>query len=238
MADIVEKRKILEKRLGYVFTDQTLLALALTHPSYGYEHPEAGGDNQRLEFLGDAVLDLLVAEYAYLRVPDVDEGVLTVMRSQCVSGKALAEVASSMDLGSFMRFGKSLKTEAQRNLPRNLAAAFEAVVGAIWLDGGLEAVRDVFRVYFTAKVDALAHSVWTGNPKGRLQALAQKEHDQPVYSVESVSGPPHDPHFRVRVSALGREAIGEGGGRHRAEAAAALEWLKDRRSEGGLGDGR
>ena len=228
----------LEERLGYVFMDKALLLQALTHPSYGFEHPEAGGDNQRLEFLGDAVLDLLTAEYAYLRVPDVDEGVLTVMRSQCVSGKALAEVASSFDLGSFMRFGKSLRTERQRNLPRNLAAAFEAVVGAIWLDGGLDAVRHIFQAFFADMVDAQAHSVWTGNPKGRLQALAQKHHALPVYQVESVSGPPHAPRFVVRVSALDHEALGEGGGRHLAEAAAATEWLKKWGAEGGSGDGR
>lgn len=238
MANHLKDARFLEERLGYVFTDQALLSHALTHPSYGFEHPEAGGDNQRLEFLGDAVIDLLTAEYAYLRVPDVDEGVLTVIRSQCVSGKALAEIASRIDLGSFMRFGKSIRTESQRNLPRNLAACFEAVVGAIWLDGGLDGVRHIFDTFFTAMVDAQAHSVWTGNPKGRLQAVAQKHHVLPAYTVEEVTGPAHAPHYRVRVSALGHEAIGEGGGRHLAEAAAAAEWLENWRAEGEQGDGR
>lgn len=220
----------LESRIGYCFRDASLLALALTHPSYSHEHREATGDYQRLEFLGDAVLNLILAEQLYRDQAEADEGTLTVLRSQCASGRALSEIAQAIDLGTFLRFGKGDDAPAKRLLQSNLAASMEALLGAAWMDGGLEAARAIYLRLFHGRVAALEQNPWAQNPKGELQAWMQARNlGLPVYAVATVEGPTHDPRFCVAVEIDGLRAIGHGGSKQRAEADAARAWLDDYR---------
>lgn len=221
----------LEKRIGYVFRNAALLDRALTTPACRMDHPEAV-DNQRLEFLGDAVFGLLSADAVFTAYPSEQEGSLTVRRTHLVSGLALAEAAERIGLDKFLK-----RNAGASPLPPHAkvyADAMEAVMGAVWLDGGLDAVRSVF-----ARLDLPIGgklNEWGDNPKGRLQVLAQarKPSRRPVYTVDSVSGPPHRPIVTVTVSVSGvGKATVTAGSQRRAEIEAAAKLLsimdKDRR---------
>jgi ribonuclease-3 len=217
---------VLETKVGYCFHDGRLLDLALTHPAYRHEHHEAEGDFERLEFLGDAVLSLLLADQLYRQRDEADEGTLTVLRSQCASGRALSEIAREIGLDAFLKLGKGDVIPAQSQLPRYLAAALEALLGAAWLDGGLDAAGAIYARLFKARVAALERDPWADNPKGELQALMQAhERSLPVYDVVSVEGPPHAPRYRVTVTADETQAVGEGHSKQSAETSAAQAWL-------------
>lgn len=223
MASTPSPLEALEERLGYRFRRPELLQAALTHPSFRHEHPESGADNQRLEFLGDAVLDLLLAEQLFMEQPQADEGALTVMRSRCSNGRALAETARGIELGGCLRLGRG----AARCTPSSLAAALEALLGAAWMDGGIEAARTIYAQLFRGSAGALDAEPWTDNPKGELQARVQAgEPVLPVYTLLAADGPEHAPRYRVQVEAAGRHAVGEGGSKQEAEKAAARAWLE------------
>lgn len=204
---------------GYVFSNPSLLDEALTAPSYRMEHPKAR-DNQRLEFLGDAVLGLLAADSLYKERPAGKEGELTVLRTRMVSAAALCRAAERHNLVS------CLKINAKAGVPppnsKTYADAVEAVIGAAWLDGGLSAAKKVFDALALENVRAVE------NPKGDLQIKAQSMTPPrlPEYELVSVAGKAHEPVFTVKVTLEGAgEAVASARNRKEAESAAAAELL-------------
>ena len=218
----------LEETLGYTFKNRALLLTALTAPSYKSDPGHARlEDNQRLEFLGDAVLGLLSAQRLYLEYAGDKEGALTVRRSHLTSGRALALVARQIDLGRYLLLGGP---EMRSGVLREglLADALEAIFGAAWCDGGLEAAHSIFeRIMPPLKEHDL--NPWAENPKGRLQELCQSLawHDSPQYEVLETGGPDHDPEFKVSVKVRGgHTTAGLGKSKKAAECAAAAAMLQ------------
>ncbi len=209
----------LEKTIGYEFRNAELLTLALTTPAFRMDNPGAK-DNQRLEFLGDAVFGILTAEVIFAHFPEDSEGRLTVRRKHMVSGQSLAAIAEKIGLRRFVR--QNLAAEELPPRSKALADAMEALMGAVWLDGGLGAARAVFR-RLGLQVD-VALNEWSDNPKGFLQIKSQALHPprRPVYVVLSKKGPPHDPVFTVKAEIAGLgEAVATANSKTAAEFAAA-----------------
>ncbi len=221
--------KDLEKRLGYRFRDKTLLETALLHRSYRYENDDVYTDNQRLEFLGDAVLGFLTADHLYERYPDDDEGVLTSFRSQVTSGKALADLASSIDLGEHLKIGKGEEGSGGRTRASNLADALESILGAAFLDGGKKAADKIFKKLLMPCVDSLSGDVWADNPKGKLQDYTQRKmKSSPKYSIVGREGPPHATVFTVEATLTNGDCSrGTGGNKQEAETEAAKKMLEN-----------
>jgi ribonuclease III len=219
----------LEEKIGYAFRDKALVVRALTAPSYRATHGLAPQeDNQRLEFLGDAVLGLLAAEYAYHRFDHQAEGFLTIQRSHLASGRALADTARQIGLGSYLRIGLSDETTGGVEKERLLADALEALLGAAWIDGGMPAVTTIFQKILQQKVEETPANHWENNPKGYLQSICQHHAwpDSPTYELIESSGPAHEPIYTVRVSVAGGiEATGTGRSKRAAEADAAAHLL-------------
>lgn len=213
--------------LGHGFSDRGLLEQALTHRSAG------GRNNERLEFLGDALINLIVAEELYRRHPELEEGDLSRLRASLVNQDALAERARELDLGSHLRLGPGeLKSGGYRRASI-LADALEALVGAVFLDGGFDASRHSVQRLFATHLSASPSAASLKDPKTRLQeALQARNLPLPVYTVESIRGEPHQQTFRVscRIDALQIQAEGEASSRRGAEqeaARGALERLGD-----------
>lgn len=206
------------ERLGYEPLDSRLFEAALTHRSAGRRHYE------RLEFLGDAVLNLLVGEHLYRSFPDADEGDLSRLRARIVSREPLAEIAAALELGDALQLGSGeLKTGGFRR-QSILADAFEAVCGALYLDGGLEAARRIVAGLVEPRIARLPDAASLKDPKTRLQEYLQSRGlPLPRYEVERTEGEAHDQTFWVvcEVSALGRRVSGTGSSRRRAEQDAA-----------------
>jgi len=219
--------KELEKRIGYRFSKTRRLEAALTHRSFRFENEDITVDNQRLEFLGDAILGFLIAEYLYEKLPDKDEGFLTSFRSQTSSGRILAEIAMEIELGNYMRIGRGEESSGGRKRPSNLADALEAVIAAAYDDGGLRAVQKVFKKLFVSRIDSLSGDVWASNPKGQLQEYVQRRWKSgPRYHVLQRHGPPHALVFTVRVELPdGTFGVGRGSNKRDAESHAAAEVL-------------
>jgi len=218
----------LQAKLGYRFDDVVLLQRALTHRSYLTEHDEVEHDNQRLEFLGDAVLGMVVAETLFRRDREVDEGVLSKRQSQLVRGSALADMARELDLGAYLKLGKGEAMTGGRDRESLLADAYEALLASVYLDGGLEPVKDVIEALHGPEFQNVLEGRRPSDFKSRLQELTQKEYGiQPDYEIVAESGPAHDKEFVARVEVGGRE-MGRGGGRskQRAEQRAAAEALE------------
>lgn len=217
--------------LGHVFRDPSLLESALTHRSRHAEHPEGPPDNQRLEFLGDAVLEILSSDALYRRFPNADEGALSRLRSRLTDETALSGIARRAGLGSWLRLGVGTEAQGGRDNTAVLADALEAVLGAAYLDGGLAAADAVFRTLFApecATLDTLPSSRWAGNPKGHLQQVAATRfHAEPVYTELSRQGPDHAPEFvaEVRIGDTFR-AEGRAGNKQRAQSIAAENLLR------------
>jgi ribonuclease-3 len=220
----------LESRLGYKFRNSLLLAEAMTHPSLAYESQRPHFDNQRLEFLGDAVLQLILTEDLYRMFPDFPEGRLTKLRSQLVSRRALARFALSIDLGSYVLLGKGEEATGGRRRMSTLADGFEALIGAVYLDIGYTGARDLVLRLFQSEIEALAGSPEERNPKGELQECLQAIHPQaPNYRMLGESGPDHRKVFQAEVSWRGLVlATGKGKSKKEAEARAASEALRTR----------
>jgi len=214
----------LAERLGVDLSDPALLAQALTHRSHG------SVNNERLEYLGDAVLSFLVAEMLFLRFPDASEGELSRFRASLVSGEALAATAASLGLGEQLRLGEGEMKSGGHRRATILADALEAVVGAIYLDLGIEAARQVAARLFEAAIDRLPSASELKDPKTRLQEWLQgRGLPLPDYTVLEVSGEPHDQRFSVRcdIPALALSAVADGSSRRRAEQEAAQRILSD-----------
>lgn len=218
----------LEKVIGYQFKNKDLLIEALTHPSMAYELQKNQGDNQRLEFLGDAVLQLVLTEKLYAMFPGFPEGRLTKLRARLVSKDALQEFSRSMGLGEFLRMSKGEESSGGRDRASTLADAFESVTGAIYLDSGLEAARDMILKICADWISQVAESPDERNPKGQLQEVLQAiAPEAPVYEVISESGPDHDKKFAIEVIwQIKRLGQGTGNSKKNAEANAAKEALK------------
>ena len=220
-----------QKRLGYTFKKPELLELALTHPSVSHELGEKMGNNQRLEFLGDAVLQLIISAELYKRFPARDEGSLSKARARLVNREALAERAREIHLGKELSLSRGEDRNDGRNRPSALADAFEAVVGAIYLDGGFIKVKKFIHTQFAnqfAEADSGRHK---GNPKGELQEILQgKSAVAPEYRLLETEGPDHARSFICAVRHSGRElARGSGKSKKNAEmnaAAAAIDSLQ------------
>lgn len=220
----------LESRLGYKFRNSLLLAEAMTHPSLAYESQCPHFDNQRLEFLGDAVLQLILTEDLFKMFPDFPEGKLTKLRSRLVSRRALARFALTIELGSYVLLGKGEESTGGRRRASTLADAFEALIGGVYMDGGYEVTRELVLRLFQAEVEALAGSPEERNPKGELQETLQAiQPEPPEYQILGESGPDHRRVFQAEVSWGGQVlAVGRGKSKKEAEARAAGEALRAR----------
>lgn len=224
----------LEEKIGYEFKDASLLETALITPACRMEHPEVE-DNQRLEFLGDAVFGLLSADAVFRAYRDEREGALTVRRTHLVSGSALIAAAERIGLEGSLRRNAGAAPLAPH--AKVLADALEAVMGAVWLDGGLAAARMVFARLNLPISGSL--NEWETNPKGHLQVMAQamKPSRTPVYTVDSVKGPSHAPTVTVTVDVAGLgKATATAGSQRQAETAAAAALLTELERKSGIGD--
>ena len=216
--------EILEKKLGYTFRDPSLLRAALYHSSYANEHRAAGiRSNERLEFLGDAVLGFVTAEYLYAKHPDLPEGDLTRRRAALVCEESLHEVAQALDLGSCLQLGRGEEQGGGRHRPSILADATESVFAAVYLDGGMDAARDLIHRVLLDKEREEQVEERRRDYKTELQELVQRKKDQVLcYELIGESGPDHDKKFEVEVLLNGKPCgKGSGSSKKRAEQAAA-----------------
>ncbi len=211
----------LVRRLGLPFQNLHLLARALTHRSYVNEHPEILEDNERLEFLGDAVLDFMVGAWLYNRCPEMAEGDLTRMRSAIVRTEQLAEFARSLNLGAAMRLGRGELAAGGRERPLLLCATFEALVGALYLQGGIPVVEAFIFPMLEQVRDSLTTRADIFDAKSRLQEWAQAQRlGTPHYVTIETNGPDHARIFEVEVHVNG-QACGRGSGPSKQIAAQA-----------------
>ncbi len=217
----------LQEQLGYTFGDPSLLRLALTHPSVAHEQGLPVQTNQRLEFLGDAVLQLVLTRELYDKFPAVGEGLLTKARAKLVNRRSLAERARHLSLGRYLILSRGEEISNGRDRPSALADTFEALLGAIFLDGGFEAARDFILRQFLSAFGELTVIPVLENPKGELQELLQTTSaEAPRYQVVSATGPDHDRVFECTVHHEGAElARGQGKSKKAAESEAALAAL-------------
>jgi ribonuclease-3 len=220
----------LESRIHYKFRNSLLLAEAMTHPSLAYESQKQNFDNQRMEFLGDAVLQLVVTEELYKMFPDFPEGQLTKLRSRVVSRRALAHFAMAIQLGDYVLLGKGEEATGGRRRASTLADAFESLIGAVYLDSGLAPARELILRLFESEIGQMAICPDERNPKGELQEVLQAIHNEaPAYRVIGESGPDHRRVFQSEVSWRGKVlAAGKGKSKKDAEARAAAEALRAR----------
>jgi ribonuclease-3 len=218
----------LEERIGYKFRNSLLLAEALTHSSISLERKDYPFDNQRLEFLGDAVLQLVITEELFARFPDFTEGQLTKIRTRLVSRTALKEHARQLRLGEHLMMGRGEEASGGRDRASTLGDSFEALVGGIYLDGGLRAAKQFILKAAAEDLTTVTAEPEEINPKGKLQELLQAvAPSSPVYELLEESGPEHLKNFRCRVVWEGIN-LGEGSGHSKkeAEVAAAIEALE------------
>ncbi len=206
----------LETRLGYTFKDRSLLENALTHSSCANESRGRLVSNERLEFLGDSILGMVVADHLYRAHPDLPEGMLTRVRASLVCEESLVEAARALSLGSYLRLGKGEEAGGGRNRPSIQADAVEALLAAVYLDGGLWPARKIIqRFILSREVEGLNSP---RDCKTALQELVQRESGQVLrYRLVSEEGPDHNKLFHVAVD-LNSVCIGEGSGRSKKEA--------------------
>lgn len=215
--------------IGYTFQDARLLELALTHRS------AAGAHNERLEFLGDAVLGMVAAELLYARYPDADEGTLSKLRARLVRRETLEEIARGIDLGRHLRLGSGETRSGGHQRGSILANALEAIIGAVFLDGGMTPARELVLRLLSGHLAGLAVDEDLRDPKTRLQEFLQAHGEAlPVYTVEQVSGSAHDQMFEVlcRLDGRGLRVRGTGSSRRIAEQRAAEQALREAERHG------
>ncbi len=228
--------KSLESLIGYQFKDPQLPVQALTHKSYSNEQTGGAAHNERLEFLGDAVLELAVSEWVYRQYPDIPEGGLTRIRSEVVCETGLAAISRQLGLGRILRLGKGEEKSGGRDKSSLLADALEALLGAVYCDGGFSAACQVVAKIFAAAIEATARSRYGTDYKTCLQERLQAGYGRlPEYQLLQVSGPDHERTFSMEVRFDGK-LLGSGSGpsKKRAEqqaAAAALDHSLVRKCE-------
>ncbi|MBQ1680902.1 MAG: ribonuclease III [Agathobacter sp.] len=222
----------LQETIGYQFQNQGLLRQALTHSSYANEkHMKKGMDNERLEFLGDAVLELISSEFLYLNYPDLPEGELTRLRASIVCEPTLALCTKQMDLGRYLYLGKGENQTGGRLRKSVLSDALEAVIGAIYLDGGFANAKEFVLKYILTDIE---HKKLFYDSKTILQEVVQGMHKVLSYELIAESGPDHDKHFQVAALIDGKEiSRGEGHTKKGAEQEAAYAALLQLKAESG-----
>ena len=227
-----------QTRLGYHFRDPAQLKLALTHPSVAHEQGAPVQTNQRLEFLGDAVLQLVLTRELYEKFPGFDEGPLTKARAKLVNRRSLAEHGRGLGLGEHLIVSRGEEMHGGRERPSALADGYEALIGAVFLDGGFDAARDLILRHFESAFGTLAVIPILENPKGELQELLQATSmEPPHYHVVSATGPDHDRIFECTVHHGGMElARGKGKSKKLAESEAAYAALAALREQKRLAD--
>ena len=222
----------LAQRLGVPYKNPLLISRALTHRSYINEHPKALEDNERLEFLGDAILDFISGAWLYSHFPEMAEGELTRMRSALVRTERLAEFARALKLGPAMRLGHGEDQAGGREKDILLCATFEALIGALYLQSDIAAIQDFVHPLFKEASERIFNSTRPLDPKGRLQEWSQMmKLGVPKYSVINIIGPDHDRSFEVEVLIDGK-VYGRGSGHSRqvsefAAAQAALDAIEN-----------
>jgi ribonuclease-3 len=219
----VKEIDILCPRIGYSFTRRELLVQALTHRSYGKQN------NERLEFLGDSVLNLIISELLYDRYPDVDEGTLSRLRAGLVNGETLGSIALTLDLGDYLLLGPGELKSGGHTRSSIQADALEAIFGAVYLDGGYEASRNLVLSLYSKQIKSINPDRVHKDPKTRLQEYLQSRQMRlPAYEIESVTGKQHKQTFKIecRVEDLDMITHGTGRGRKSAEQQAAMKMLK------------
>ena len=217
-SESIESPTDFSHRIGLDFNNLALLTRALTHRSYINENPDSLEDNERLEFLGDAILDFIVAAWLYHRYPEMTEGDLTLVRTALVRTEQLADFANLIDLGSALRLGQGEIVSGGRSRKALLCAGFEALIGSIYLDQGIEAVEKFFEPYLVQAVGIILEDGQPRDPKSLLQEWSQaRGHQSPVYKTTKESGPDHEKIFEVQVSVPGI-ITGDGKGNSKREA--------------------
>lgn len=225
-----------QKHLGISFRQESLLEMAFVHPSYLNENPGfAGSSNERLEFLGDAILNFIVAEKLYEEFPELSEGNLTEIRASLVCRDTLAEIAFSLKLGDWLLLGQGEEANGGRTRPSNLANAMEALIGVVYLEQGLARARRFIFRQLKPRLDKIKAGKRTPNYKALVQELVQgQKRPTPVYRLVETAGPDHSKQFTVEILVEG-EVVGNGTGKSKKAAenqAARAAWEKLRCSHG------
>ena len=206
----------LEKEIGYVFKKRSLLKQAVTHRSYANENRGSGPFNERLEFLGDAVLSLISANFLYKKFPSMAEGDLTKLRSSLVCTASLSEYARRIKLGDYLLLGKGELATGGNERDSNLENAFEALIAAVYLDGGIDKARRFVLRFLDDSVET--HHISFKDYKTKLQEIVQESHEETLnYVITKESGPDHDKRYEVEVH-LNSNVIGKGKGRSKKQA--------------------
>ena len=226
-SESIESPTDFNQRIGLDFINLALLTRALTHRSYINENPDSLEDNERLEYLGDAILDFIVAAWLYHRYPEMTEGDLTLVRTALVRTEQLADFASMIDLGSALRLGQGEIVSGGRSRKALLCAGFEALIGSIYLDRGIEAVEKFFEPYLVQAVGIILENGQPRDPKSLLQEWSQaRGYESPVYETMKESGPDHEKIFEVQVSVPGiTTGVGKGNSKREASKLAAKQAL-------------
>lgn len=207
-----------EARIGYRFTDLRLLQKALVHSSYAFEQAQVGKDNQVFEFIGDAVLDLVIGQALVSRFPDMKEGELTRFRASLVNETHLAEMARSLELGRYLSLGKGEDSSNGRNKSSILSCAFEAVIGAVFEDSNYQTAAELVQLLFDTAIEQKNQDLLLVDAKSRLQEHLQEQFNEaPVYCLDGEDGPAHRRQFSVCVVFRG-EVLGTGSGSSKKEA--------------------
>ena len=230
--DFSEYQRFAKEKLGFEFSNPSLLVTALTHRSYVNEHKSAHEHNERLEFLGDAVLELVSSDFLYRKF-DYPEGVMTALRAALVRTESIGEAGFKLGYEPLVRMSKGERQGSERAHEVIMADCFEAVIGAIYLDRGYEAAREFISKHILVKIDAILEEGSWRDPKSYVQELAQKiDGITPVYRTLKEDGPDHDKVFTVGIY-VGESLIGTGTGHSKQEAqtAAAREGVKKYRKE-------
>jgi len=228
--------KDLERKLGVSFFNKALLNQALTHSSYAHEMKQKGvSDNERLEFMGDAVLKLVVSEYIFNKFPGHSEGDLTKIRATAVSDETLAVVSRRLKLGTYLLLGGNERRSGGRERKSNIANAFEALIAAVYLDGGIGKARDLILDFLRGEIEKISSAGYIRDYKSTLQELVQKRGwGLPHYRVLKETGPRHKRVFYMEVRIKGK-SLGEGKGFNKKEAeqeAAKRAYLKLEKQKG------
>jgi len=219
--------KEFQKALGHTFKDFRLLETALTHSSYANEMRKGLPFNERLEFLGDAVLSIIVSDYLFSHCPELPEGDLTRLRASLVCEKSLCQFSRKLEVGKYLRLGKGESNSGGRERPSILADAFEALLAALYLDGGMKVARKFVEGFIVPELKPSRPNIFK-DYKTMLQEIVQQNPEERLeYRLVSESGPDHDKHFVCEVN-LSNNPIGRGGGRSKkdAEQQAAREALE------------
>ncbi len=218
---------LLEKTISYKFEDQALLEVALTHCS------ASKNNNERYEFLGDSLINMIIAEQLYKQFPKATEGQLTRLRAICVRGETLAGIAAEFKIGEYLKLGVGELRSGGANRPSILADTLEAIIAAIYLDSDFETIKSCSLNWYETRLEDMSLEMTQKDPKTQLQEFLQAQHKPlPTYTVVAIEGESHEQSFKVECLVAGREEpfVGEGTSRRRGEQAAArsaLENLED-----------